>query len=150
MATKSAILATINGFITAIITQAKVRSAYSTVVDELYPTVVTDSQATETYTTKSGTNLNYSITMHKSGNQVLIKGTITNNTTLALSAQNVFTWKDTAFRPKSGVNDFTFRAIYGTGGNINLFINNSVLALTSSINALGSYSFEFVVYIAQD
>jgi hypothetical protein len=122
----------------------------SAVVDELYPTVVTDSQSSETYTTKAGANLNYSITLHKSGNQILVKGTITNNTTLALDPQNVFTWKDTAFRPKSGVNDFTFRAIYGTGSNINLFINNSVLALTSSIPALGVYSFEYVLYIAQD
>lgn len=150
MATKSGILATINGFITAIITQAKVRSAYSTIVDELYPNVVTDSQATETYTTKAGSVLNYSITMHKSGNQVFIKGTVTNNTTLAVDPQNVFTWKTNAFKPKSGINDFTFRAINGTSGNINLFINNSVLALTSSIPALTSYTFDYKFYIAQD
>jgi len=150
METKTNLISAVNGFLTAIITQSKVRDAQLEVIDEIYPDAVTDSQATETYTTKSGTNLNYTISLLKSGNKVLIKGTITNTTTLALSAQNVFTWKDTEFRPKSGVNDFTFRAIYGTSNNINLFINNNVLALTSSINALGSYSFEFVAYIAQD
>ena len=149
MATKSGILATINGFITAIITQAKVRSAYSTVVDEIYPNVVTDSQIAETYTTKAGSTLGYSITMHKSGNQVFIQGRITNLTALSIGAQNVFTWKDTAFRPKSGVNDFTFKAISGTA-EINLFINNNVLSLTSSMPASGVYTFEYQLFIAQD
>ncbi|MFY8170074.1 MAG: hypothetical protein ACOVK2_03040 [Candidatus Fonsibacter sp.] len=149
MATKSGILATINGFITAIITQAKVRSAYSTVVDEIYPNVVTDSQLAETYTTKSGSTLGYSITMHKSGNQVFIQGRITNLTALLISPQNVFTWKDTAFKPKSGVNDFTFKAISGTS-SVNLFVNNNVLSLTSSMPANGVYSFEYQLFIAQD
>lgn len=149
MATKSGILATINGFITAIITQAKVRSAYSTVVDEIYPNVVNDSQIAETYTTKAGSTLGYSITMHKSGNQVFIQGRITNLTALSIGAQNVFTWKDTAFRPKSGVNDFTFKGISGTA-EINLFINNNVLSLTSSMPASGVYTFEYQLFIAQD
>ena len=149
MATKAGILATINGFITAIITQAKVRSAYSTVVDEIYPNVVTDSQATETYTTKAGSNLGYLITMHKSGNQVFIQGRITNLTALLIGSQNVFTWKDTAFKPKSGVNDFTFKAISGTS-SVNLFVNNNVLSLTSSMPANGVYTFEYQLFIAQD
>jgi len=150
MATKSGLLATINGFITAVITQTKHRSSMSAVVDELYPNVVTDSQATETYTTKAGTNLNYSITMHKSGNQVFIKGTVNNTTTSALPPQNVFTWKTSEYKPKSGVNDFTFKGILGTDLMINLFINNNVLAITSSIPPLAVYSFQYVTYIAQD
>jgi hypothetical protein len=149
MATKSGILATINGFITAIITQAKVRSAYSTVVDEIYPNVVNDSQATETYTTKAGSTLSYSITMHKSGNQVFIKGTITNLTSVLVGSQNVFTWKETAFKPKSGVNDFTFRAFNGSAV-LNLFINNNVLSITSFMSANAVYSFEYQLFIAQD
>jgi hypothetical protein len=149
MATKSGLLATINGFITAVITQAKVRSAYSSVVDELYPSVFTDSQLSETYTTKSGSNLGYSITMHKSGNQVFIQGRITNLTSLSIGAQNIFSWKDTAFKPKSGVNDFTFKAISGTA-EINLFINNNVLSLTSSMPPSGVYTFEYQLFIAQD
>jgi hypothetical protein len=149
MATKSGILATINGFITAIITQAKVRSAYSTLVDEIYPNVVTDSQLAETYTTKAGSTLGYSITMHKSGNQVFIQGRITNLTALSIGAQNVFTWKNTEFKPKSGVNDFTFKAISGTA-QINLFLNNNVLSLSSSMPANGVYTFEYQLFIAQD
>jgi hypothetical protein len=149
MATKAGILATINGFITAIITQAKVRSAYSTLVDEIYPNVVTDSQLAETYTTKAGSTLGYSITMHKSGNQVFIQGRITNLTALSIGAQNVFTWKNTEFKPKSGVNDFTFKAISGTA-QINLFLNNNVLSLSSSMPANGVYTFEYQLFIAQD
>lgn len=150
MATKSGILATINGFITAIITQSKVRSAYSTVVDELYPNVVTDSNDTETYTTKAGSNIDYSITIQKSGNSCYIKGTIINNTTLAVSPQNIFTWKSNQFKPKASVNNLTFRAIFGTGNNINLYLSDSGLDLTSSLNALGSYTFNYQFYIAQD
>lgn len=150
MATKSEILSTINGFLTAIITQAKVRSASATIVDELYPTVVTDSVDNETYTTKAGANLDYSITIHKSGNVCHIKGTVINNQTYSLDAQNIFTWKDTPFKPKASVNNFTFRAIFGTSNNINLFLSDAGLNLTSSINALGSYSFNYQFYIAQD
>ena len=95
MATKAGLLATINGFITAVITQAKHRSSMSAVVDEIYPTEVTDNQTTQTYTTKAGTNLNYTITIVKSGNIAHISGIITNNLEIALPNPLVFTWKDT-------------------------------------------------------
>jgi len=149
MATKANLISAVNGFITAIITQLKVRNAYLEVIDEIYPSVVNDSQSTETYTTKAGTNLNYSITIHKSGNSCHLKGSITNNTAFALGSQNVFTWENTEFRPKSGTNDFTFRALNGAN-SINLFLNNNVLALTTSIPASSTYTFEYQFYLAQD
>jgi hypothetical protein len=46
MATKANLLSTINGFITAVITQAKHRSSMSTVVDEIYPTVYIEDETT--------------------------------------------------------------------------------------------------------
>jgi len=91
MATKANLLSTINGFITAVITQAKHRSSMSAVVDEIYPSNVTDSQTTETYTTKAGTNFSYSIRITKSGNIAHIKGEVRNITNSLQSSQNIFT-----------------------------------------------------------
>jgi len=149
MATKSNLITALNGFITAIITPTKHRNANNAIVDEIYPTQVTDSQATETYTTKAGTNINYSITVIKSGNIAHIKGTVTNNTSSLLGSQNVFTWKNNEFRPKSGVNDVNFIAS-NANNSIRLFLNNNVLSVTSPMQPITTYSFEFQTYITQD
>lgn len=150
MATKTGLISTINGFLTAIITQAKVRSSASAIVDEIYPNSVTDSQATETYTTKVGSGINYSIRIVKSGNVAYISGTIRNTTSGILPSQNVFLWKSNDFKPKSGVNDLIFKAFNGSNP-IDLFLSNNVLFLQSSILPTStSYSFDFKTYITQD
>ena len=152
MATKTSLLTTINGFITAVITQAKHRSSMSAVVDEIYPSNVNDSQATETYTTKAGTSINYSIRITKSGNIAHIKGEIRNTTTGILPSQNVFTWKDNEFRPKSGINDVYFDA-YNANNNstARLFLSNNVLFISSSIiPSSTNFVFDFKTYITQD
>lgn len=146
---KADTIAEVNGFITAVVDITEHRDSMLTLINQLFPTVVNDSQSTETYTTKAGTNLNYSITIHKSGNSCHIKGSITNNTLFSQTSQNVFTWKTNEYKPKSGVNDFTFRAINGAN-SVNLFLNNSVLALSTSIPASSTYTFEYQFYIAQD
>jgi hypothetical protein len=151
MATKANLLSTINGFITAVITQAKHRSSMSTVVDEIYPSNVTDSQTTETYTTKAGTNFSYSIRITKSGNIAHIKGEVRNITNSLQSSQNIFTWKDNEFKPKSGINDFNFKA-FTSGGEITLFLSNNVLFMQDVAVAVANttYRFEFITYITQD
>jgi hypothetical protein len=149
MATKANLLSTINGFITAVITQAKHRSSMSAVVDEIYPSNVTDSQTTETYTTKAGTNFSYSIRITKSGNIAHIKGEVRNITNSLQSSQNIFTWKDNEFKPKSGINDFNFKA-FTSGGEITLFLSNNVLFMQDVAVANTTYKFEFITYITQD
>lgn len=152
MATKTGLISTINGFLTAIITQAKVRSSASSVVDEIYPDSVTDSQATETYTTKAGSVINYSIRIVKSGNIAHIKGEIRNTTTGILPSQNVFLWKSNEFRPKSGINDVSFDA-YNANNNstTRLFLSNNVLFISSSIiPSSTNFVFDFKTYITQD
>jgi hypothetical protein len=153
MATKSAIVAYILARWGDITSPKRVplldREVSNAIVDEIYPSNVTDSQTTETYTTKSGTNINYSIRITKSGNIAHIQGVVTNTTASLLSPQNAFTWKDTEFRPKSGVNDIAFKGYNGTN-QVSLFINNNVLAVTSNMGALFSYSFDFKTYITQD
>lgn len=101
MATKSGILATINGFITAIITQAKVRSAYSTVIDEIYPTPVNDTEILEVYTTKNNANRKYSIKITKQGRRVNITGTFLSVSGTAEFAPIFFTFKSNEFFPET-------------------------------------------------
>ena len=129
-------------------TALEAREAWQIQANELYSTAVSDSQTTETYTTKTGTALNYSFTLKKSGNEVMVKGTITNNGFSVLSSQNVCTWKDTEFKPKSGLT-YIFDAVQGSN-KVKCFINNNVFAITSPMNS-GVYTIDnFQTYIAQD
>jgi hypothetical protein len=148
MATKTNFLSTINGFITALITQAKVRSAFSTVSDELYPTSVIDTQVTETYTNKSSTNITYSIRIVKSGNIAHISGQITNVTGVFLNPQYIFTWKDTEFRPKSIVNNLLFKAENSTS-SVRLNLTDAGVQIVTQMANQG-FSFDFKTYITQD
>ena len=59
MAIKSSITSTINGFITAIITQTKLRSALSTLLDNFYPTVIYYTNSTTTVFKLSSPVLNF-------------------------------------------------------------------------------------------
>jgi len=93
MATKSGLIAAVNGFLTALITQAKVRSAALETINELYPTKLADSSTDETYTTKNGSVITYGITFVKQGRSIRINGTYTNPSTTASlpSGTTVFT-----------------------------------------------------------
>ena len=148
MATKAGLLATINGFITAIITQAKHRSSMSVVVDEMYATEVVDSNVSQTYTTKGGTNLNYTITIVKSGNIAHISGIITNNLEIALPNPLVFTWKDTEFKPKSSTS-IEFSGLGENNLNKRIFFNNSVFGFYDSVASEEEIFFDFKTYITQ-
>ena len=148
MATKTSFLSAINGFITALITQAKVRSAFSTVSDELYPTSVIDTNSTETYTNKSSTNITYSIRIVKSGNIAHISGQITNVTGVFLNPQYIFTWKDSEFRPKSIVNNLLFKAENSTS-SVRLNLTDAGVQIVTQMANQG-FSFDFKTYITQD
>jgi len=151
MANKAGILSTINGFITAIITQAKLRSGFSTVVDAVYPTEVTDSQTTETHTTKAGTDITYSITLSKQGNQVAFKiYNLRNTTASALNVgDTVFEWKDTEYQPKATVNKIIVQSYRGANrlgllvDEVGVYLNDSMLPSTTA------FTTEFTIYIAK-
>ena len=125
MAIKSAITTTVNGFITAIITQAKLRSGLSTLLDNFYPTPVNDSFATETYTTKgSNANVIYSIRLSKVGRQVNIIGTISNTGSSVINpGYVVFTWKSNEFYPET---TNVYPNVYSTGAlSFKMLLNQS-------------------------
>lgn len=148
MATKTGLLATINGFIAAVITQAKHRSSMSAVVNEIYPNSVSDSNITETYTTSS-TLINYSITIHKSGNVAHISGSVQNPNHFFISNPIVFVWKNSEFKPNTSTSLF-FLGADNSGQPKIIGLNNSILTIQDSLDALGTVYFDFKTYITQD
>lgn len=148
MANKSTIISNVNGFLTAIITQLKVRNASLELIKELYSDAVSDNQTNETYTTKSGTTINYSLTLKKVGNQPMLKGTITNTGLSMITTQNVFAWKNNEFKPKAG---FTYLFDAKQGNSVVKCLLNSTGLSISSPMASGIYFIDnFQIYIAQD
>lgn len=98
MATKSGLIAAVNGFITSLITQTKHRDSMLEVINELYPTKVLDSNSTETYTTKNGTVITYSVQIVKQGRSVRINGSYNNTSALAIPVgTTIFTFKTNEF-----------------------------------------------------
>ena len=73
MATKSGLTSAIGSAISIVVSRAKVLTCLGLLTDNLYPTAVTDNNTNETYTTKAGTNITYSITLFKQGNFPSIK-----------------------------------------------------------------------------
>ena len=151
MATKTGIIASINGFITAVITQLKLRNGFLELINELYSDAVTDSNSTETYTTKSGTDIPYNVTIKKCGNGSHIKISFRNSTSSSLPALTpIFTWKTNAFKPKVTVNDFPLQGFRGSN-SVELFFGDAGLSLSEPllpISQLYYTSYEF--YINQD
>ncbi len=99
MATKAGLISAINGFITSVVNITKHRNSMLEVINELYPTKVTDSDVTETFTTQVNANIIYSIQIVKQGRNVRINGTYRNtgSTTLPAGTQ-IFTFKDNEFK----------------------------------------------------
>lgn len=85
MATKTSIISTINGFITAIVTVTKVRSAFNTIIDNIYPTVVTDDNGSTNVFTSLHPDLTYELYIVKQGRSVTITGYIINESIEILS-----------------------------------------------------------------
>lgn len=152
MAKKANILATINGFITAIITQAKVRSAYSTVVDEVYADEVFDDNSNETYTTKNGTSISYNLVIKKTGNITIIQIVLRNETAITISANinsqvKIFDWKNNEFKPSLLGSNSQIKLYTPSGSMINCTLNNTGLFLCSALPILTYYESSFEPYI---
>lgn len=82
MAIKSTLISTVNGFITSIVTVAKVRSALLEMINNFYPTVITETfLSTNVITEKNtiNTDLGYGVFIHKQGRTVFINGYVRNN-----------------------------------------------------------------------
>lgn len=127
MATKSSITSTINGFITSLVSVAKVRSAFSTLLDNVYPTVVYDTNATTTIFTKADNDFIYDIKTAKIGRLVNICGSFTNDTESAISNQKLADITNTEYRTDALVVNHRIPAISESGLIIFLsLVGNSI------------------------
>ncbi len=150
MATKANLITALNGFISAVVGITKHRNANNAIVDEIYPNSIIDNQTTETYTEAiGGNNISYSIAIVKSGNISHISGSFENGNNFIISNRGVFTWLSNEFTPNSDTS-LNFLGIDNLGNPKKLFMNNSVLSLEDSLDALGTVYFDFTTYITQD
>ena len=115
MAIKSSITSAVNGFITAIITQTKLRSALSTLLDNFYPTVIYDTNSTTTVFTKADNDFIYDIKVAKVGRLVNICGSFTNDTESAISNQKLADITATEYQTDSLVVNHYVPAISTSG-----------------------------------
>jgi len=113
MATKASLLSEINGFLTAVITIANHRLSMSAVVDEIYPSAVTDNSTDETYTTQNTASITYAIQITKQGRSVRINGSYTNTSASALPAgTEIYAQKDNQY--KGSTSEFIGEAVVYT------------------------------------
>jgi hypothetical protein len=99
MATKSNLITAVNSFITAVVNIVNHRLSMLEVINELYPTKVTDNDVTETFTTQVNANIIYSIQIVKQGRNVRINGSYRNTgTTILPAGTQIFTFKENEFK----------------------------------------------------
>ena len=130
MATKTSITSTINGFITAIVTVTKVRSAFDTLLNNLYPTPISDTQLTTNVVTKIGTKFTYNLQFSKVGRNIHICGNIKNVSGSILgSLEEILEVTNAEFEP------YTTYTLTGSNlnGNVVLSFSSDALTLVSSI-----------------
>ena len=130
MATKTSITSTINGFITAIVTVTKVRSAFDTLLNNLYPTPISDTQLTTNVVTKIGTKFTYNLQFSKVGRNIHICGIIKNvSGSILSSVEDILEVTNAEFEP------YTSYTLIGsnTNGNVLLSFNSDALILVSSM-----------------
>ena len=131
MATQTNLISAINTQLTAIITQAKVRLASLQLVDEIYPTPISDTQLTTNVVTKIGTKFTYNLQFTKTGRNIHVYGIITNisGSILSSSLEEILEVTNSEFEP------YTNYTLIGSNsnGNVTFSFNSDALTLVSSI-----------------
>jgi hypothetical protein len=127
---KTTLISTINGFITAVVSVAKVRNAYLEIINALFPTKLNQTISTGAITC----NLDYK----KCGNEARVSGSITNNTSSLIGdglieIPNSIYYAKTGTQTRSQLNNGITLQISDTdinlfgvlGANETIFINES-------------------------
>ena len=99
MATKANLISAVNGFITSIVNITKHRNSMLEVINELYPSKVSDDSTSETYTTQTNANITYGIQIVKQGRSIRINGSYTYSgvTSLPIGTE-IFEFKENEFK----------------------------------------------------
>lgn len=136
MATKTSITSTINGFITAIVTVTKVRSAFDTLLNNVYPTPLVDTEATTNVITAIDTNFEYQLTFTKVGRLVHLHGFITNVSGSILDGVDIANITNAEF------NSFSSTTIQGhnaSGQTLDIEIVDGTLFLASTFGVATTF-----------
>jgi len=104
---KATFTSTINGFLTAVITQLKHRNSMLEVTNQLYPTITTETQTSNTITQESSSTKEYTLNIRKSGSEVTMYGKIKNNTGSSISISTILTIVGADYIP------YDFTKVYG-------------------------------------
>lgn len=132
MATQTNLISAINTQLTAIITQAKVRLASLQLVNEIYPTPISDTQATTNVVTKIGTYFTYNLQFTKTGRNIHICGHIKNiSGSILNSVEEILEVTNSEFEPYTTYNFICSNL----NGNVFLHFNSDALTLVSSMEA---------------
>jgi len=126
---------------TAIITQAKVRSALSTLLDNFYPTVITDDQDTTTVFTKTDTDFEYEIKLSKVGRLVSLSGYIENITDISIADQPIATITNTEFVLETGITNYLIPAITLDGLIVFVSLRTNTISLAGTVPPNTKYYF---------
>jgi hypothetical protein len=147
---KATIIANINGFITAVITQLKHRNSMIELINNLWSTTFRDEKVDSSLTPLSKTtplqaDINYDITLKRVGNVVFVQGSIQSNTSTPFSPfTDICNITDSNFNAKAlpsvlvATNPFT-------GDNILLNFSNKIRVITS-IPAFQTFYFNGIYF----
>ena len=137
MANKTGLISTINGFLTAVITQLKVRNASLELVNVFFSPIVNNAKTSTSLTPLSITTpenayIDYNLNFKKEGNKVFVNGTIRNTSPASqtLSKLKVFTINNSEYIGKTGLIQY-INGIYTNGTTIRFSINDDYLRLAS-------------------
>jgi len=136
MATKTSITSTINGFITAIVTVSKVRSAFDTLLNNVYPTPLVDTEATTNVITAVGTNYEYQLTFTKVGRLVNVNGFISNVSGSILDIEDIATISNTEYNP---FDTFVLQGHNSSGQTLNIQVESGQLVLASTFGVATTF-----------
>lgn len=152
MSTKTEIINVVNSIITPTVNTNKHKNSMLELINELYPTsYVSDTNLTETYTTKSGNDIEYNLKMIKQGNVCHFSVKFKNTTLTTLSGTNIFVFKNNQYRPSSDTlinfktDNIATQLDVGISG-----ATGGTLRVYSSIPPDTTFSFSFQTYLTQN
>lgn len=126
MANKTTLTSAINGFITAVVSVAKVRNAFLELIDTFFSTTIVKSNAVavDQYT--------YELKFNKRGNKVHVTGFIRNDYSIAVSFTNIFVNDVSELFCKTGNNTFFFAQGLLSNQNMICLLEENTLAVNDT------------------
>lgn len=143
MATKSSFITTVNGFITAVITQLKLRNGLLEFTNELWKVSLNDNQGTTNVITKTFASATYNLDFNKVGNKVYVNGQVNvfGVTTFPTSAVYA-TFTNSEFAPKTGKIFYINGSELGGSTVFSMSFNGTTgeIKSTKALNAISNFS----------